>query len=278
MIRIRRQRPSLIISHAVSCLLVKREQDVVHNIMGSASSETLARLSMRETFASFLFALCSLSLLLFSHSSILSPLRATYTRNSIHLTFLIPLLLVYDLLHLSLDSTLNPALALSVHLIKPQPLPNLLTAIVSQTVGHTLAVALLRIPRNFQKLLLPLSPASTLTPLSATFIEMVLTFSLAFTMLLSTQLRKTSTKLVFVIPVVVSLIAWGTDWTGPCMNPALAFALAWGFRSWDWMLVYGIGPMIGAVAAAVAYQKTFSKHTKRRNVKRKIRPLKEFVA
>lgn len=80
--------------------------------------------------------------------------------------------------------------------------------------------------------------------------EALLTFLLGMTVLVSGKVKRYEVRLGGVVAVVVMLIGWGSEWTGPGMNPGLAFALGCGNGVWRDLEVYWLGPVVGAVAAA----------------------------
>ena len=61
----------------------------------------------------------------------------------------------------------------------------------------------------------------------------------------------------------VLLIGWGSEWTGPCMNPALAIALKVVRgdikEGWRDVAVYAGGPIVGAVVASVVFERIVKK-------------------
>lgn len=59
------------------------------------------------------------------------------------------------------------------------------------------------------------------------------------------------------IPIVTALTITA-ELTGGCMNPALAWALAYIEDDWHGQQVYWLGPISGAIAASVVYNNTIS--------------------
>ncbi len=90
-------------------------------------------------------------------------------------------------------------------------------------------------------------------------LEAVMTFFLML-VVFGTALDGRGPKLGgFAIGLTITVdIFLGGDLTGAAMNPARAFGPALAQLSWDDHLVYWIGPVIGAVAAALAYHYAFA--------------------
>ncbi|MBA0728384.1 hypothetical protein Golax_001286 [Gossypium laxum] len=95
------------------------------------------------------------------------------------------------------------------------------------------------------------------------FAEGVLTFAITFIVLLI-MLRGPQSEIFktwFLSIVIVTLVTFGSAYTGPSMNPAFAFGWAYVHNQhdkWDHFYVYWICPFIGATLAGWVFRQFFS--------------------
>ena len=104
------------------------------------------------------------------------------------------------------------------------------------------------------------SPGHDFTGRATFFLETILTFFLAYAVF-STAAESRAPKLggVFVGAVVMIDILVGGPLSGASMNPARSFGPALISGHWDAHWAYWAGPILGAVAAALLYDKFISK-------------------
>ncbi|KAE8710315.1 Aquaporin SIP1-1 [Hibiscus syriacus] len=93
--------------------------------------------------------------------------------------------------------------------------------------------------------------------------EGVLTFLIAFAVLFIILRGPQSSifKTWLISIVVVTLVTFGSAYTGPSMNPAFAFGWAYVYSqhtTWDHFYVYWICPFIGTILAALVFRVFFS--------------------
>jgi len=162
--------------------------------------------------------------------------------------------MIYALGHLS-GAHFNPAVTLAFALGRHFPLRDIPSYWLAQFVGAAIAVALLHIGLPGGASYGAVVPS--VVPFQALLWESTLTFLLMFVILaVSTDSRAEGTMAGAAIGATVALGAVvGGPVTGAGMNPArfLAPAVAEGRLSAT-MLIYLLGPAMGAVAAAFVYK------------------------
>ncbi|MBI2173013.1 MAG: aquaporin [Candidatus Aenigmarchaeota archaeon] len=174
---------------------------------------------------------------------------------------LVLMCMVYATAHVS-GAHINPAVTVGMLVTKKIGSSKAALYIISQLVGAAVA-------GFFLAAIFPSAPALNLgTPALASglpvasgiLVEAVLTFFLIFTIFgVAVDKRAPAGFYGLAIGLVLTfdILAGGTL-TGAAMNPARAFgpALASGF--WENQVVYWIGPIIGAIVAALAYDRVLS--------------------
>jgi MIP family channel proteins len=152
----------------------------------------------------------------------------------------------------------NPALTLADLALRRESAPRAVFALAAQLLGATCAGIFLRAVLSGGKPELLLAPAllGAVAPVgigyrAATLIEAVLTFFLACAAAASTERRRRALG-----PLMIGACALfgglvGGPLTGAAMNPARAFGAAVAAGSWTSHYVYWVGPLAGAVLAAL---------------------------
>jgi MIP family channel proteins len=161
----------------------------------------------------------------------------------------------------------NPAVTIAFLVAGRIPAAQAVAYVVAQLVGGTIAGLLLRaiFASVFPEAVI--GPAHLGTPGLARdvsfgtgiLIEAVLTFFLLLS-IYGTAVDERAPRSIagFGIGLTVGLdILMGGPLTGAAMNPARTFGPAVAAQYWDNHLVYWIGPIVGAVAAAMLYEYVF---------------------
>jgi aquaporin Z len=131
--------------------------------------------------------------------------------------------------------------------------------IVAQLLGGTAgALALLAFPEALRDVANGVPALSGIEFEQGVFIEIILTFFLV-TAIFGTAVDRHAPQVGgFGIGLTITMdILAGGRLTGAAMNPARAFGPALVNGAWDDQLVYWIGPIIGAVLAALLYHYVF---------------------
>lgn len=175
----------------------------------------------------------------------------------------------------------NPAVTLGVTLAGGLPVFLAPAYLIAQLIGGILGASLVRgtLPSNVYTAIgggvhhlgppKPISP-ETVEPGWGLLIELVLTTVLVFTVLMTAVNPKTKTNLAPLaigFAVAVDIMAGGML-TGASMNPARAFgpavvASAILDNAWEYHWIYWVGPLLGAVLAALLYRLLFSSPNQR---------------
>ncbi|MDE1857307.1 MAG: aquaporin [Candidatus Micrarchaeota archaeon] len=156
---------------------------------------------------------------------------------------------------------INPAITLGMLAIRKISSGRALAYIIAQVVGAVIAgfVLLVTFPASFGAQVALGTPtlAGGFSAANGIALEAVMTFILMFT-IMGTAVDKRGPKMggLFIGAVLAGCILVGGPLTGAALNPARAIgpAIAGGyFANW---YVYWIGPIIGAIVAALAYRYT----------------------
>src|SRR5688572_28984766 len=159
--------------------------------------------------------------------------------------------------HLS-GGQFNPAVTIGLWVTRRMNTPDTVAYIVTQLVGATFAAVCLLVlfpdqSRDLTALGTPLL-GQGVSFAQGVGIEVILTFFLV-AVVFGTAVDSRGSKLggLFIGLVITMDIAAGGPLTGASMNPARTFGPALISGTWDDHLVYWIGPIIGAVLAALVY-------------------------
>lgn len=161
--------------------------------------------------------------------------------------------MIYALGHIS-GAHFNPAVTLAFSAARHFPLKSVAAYVSAQILGGVLALTLLTflLPAgNIFGATLPM-----VSPFKALLWEVVLTFFLMFTIIsVATDTRAVGTLAGFAIGASVALCAFvGGPVTGASMNPARSFAPALFQGELSSLWIYVLGPILGAVVAALLYE------------------------
>ena len=165
--------------------------------------------------------------------------------------------MIYATAHIS-GAHVNPAVTIGMWVTKKISTKNTIFYIIAQLLGAAIASYLLLaiFPNSPSELHLGATAlASNVTVGMGILIEAILTFFLVFTIFaVAVDKRGKNGAFGLAIGLVLTFdILVGGSLTGAAMNPARSFgpALASGF--WNNHVVYWVGPLIGSVAASLAY-------------------------
>jgi len=170
-------------------------------------------------------------------------------------------LMVSALGHIS-GGFFNPALTLGLWVTRRMDSIDTVAYIIAQLVGAVLgALALVVLmPDNLRDNVALGTPGLTgVTFAQGVGIELILTAFLMIAVFGSLLAKRGPRIEGFGIGLVLTMdIAAGGRFTGAAVNPARAFGPALMDSTWDDHLVYWIGPIVDAVAAALLYHYVFS--------------------
>lgn len=174
--------------------------------------------------------------------------------------------MIYATGHIS-GAHVNPAVTTAMWINKKIQSKKALLYIVAQLAGASVAGFLLLA-------LFPSAPAHLGVPdLGSGFgymrgiaVEAVLTFFLVFTIFsVAVDSRAPSKVYGFAIGLVLTFdILFGGALTGAAMNPARAFGPAIASGYWATQMVYWVGPLLGAIVAALVWKYGLSNEGKKR--------------
>lgn len=156
---------------------------------------------------------------------------------------------------------INPAVTIAMFVTKRVPFARALGYIIAQLAGAAVAAKFLTIVLPMDVGLKAAWGATLLAPgmsfEQGMLIEAVLTFFLLFAVFgAAVDPRGPRSIAGFVIGLTISMdILIGGPLTGAALNPARAFGPALVSGMWAGHTIYWIGPIIGAVAAAVVYDR-----------------------
>ena len=157
----------------------------------------------------------------------------------------------------------NPALSIALWSIRKIDGPKAISYIIAQLAGACfgfLAVKLLLLREaSLAKLAVP-ALNDALSMFEGVLIEAILTFFLMIVILSVIDENGPSQLAGLIIGLVIAMdIFAGGALTGAAMNPARAFGPALLEGNWDNHIVYWVGPIMGAVVAALAHKYVFDK-------------------
>ena len=175
---------------------------------------------------------------------------------------LVIMAMIYATGHLS-GAHLNPSVTLAFSLTRHFPLRDALAYIPAQLAGATAAAAVLLA-------LWPDKPAHlgatvpTVGGWQALLYETVLTAFLMFViMAVATDTRAVGASAAIAVGGVIGLNAlFGGPVTGASMNTARSFGPALVANEWHDFWVYVVGPLVGAMIGALAYQLVRGEHSR----------------
>lgn len=167
---------------------------------------------------------------------------------------LVVMAMIYSVGHIS-GAHFNPAVTLAFAVARHFPYRHVAFYMGFQLLGAFLAVALLALffPQA--------SDYGTTLPaidtLKAALFETVLTFFLMFVIIaVATDTRAEGLMAGVAIGATVALCAWfGGPVTGASMNPARTLAPNVMAQEWTGLWIYIVGPVVGAILAALTYEK-----------------------
>ena len=157
----------------------------------------------------------------------------------------------------------NPALSIALWSIRKIDGPKAISYIIAQLAGACfgfLAVKLLLLREaSLAKLAVP-ALNDALSMFEGVLIEAILTFFLMIVILSVIDENGPSQLAGLIIGLVIAMdIFAGGALTGAAMNPARAFGPALLEGNWDNHIVYWVGPIMGAVVAALAHKYVLDK-------------------
>lgn len=170
--------------------------------------------------------------------------------------------MVYTFGHIS-GTHINPAVTVGLLAIRKIGLTDAVGYIIFQLVGAAIAGGLQRLilPQgiaDYFGLTLP-GAAIGYNPWMAVLVEVVLTFFLMLTIMgAAVDNRAPSGFAGIIIGSVVAMDIWiGGPLTGSSLNPARTFGPALVSGNWGTFWVYVVGPIVGALIAAIIYNYLF---------------------
>jgi aquaporin NIP len=166
---------------------------------------------------------------------------------------LVIMAMVYATGHLS-GAHLNPAVTLGFALVRHFPLPLVPLYWLAQLGGAALAAALLRVLFGAEARVSATVPSGSVG--QALAFEVVLTFALMFViMAVATDTRAVGQGAAIAIGGTVALGALvGGPVSGASLNPARSLGPAFAFGVGEHQWLYLLGPVLGALLGALAYQ------------------------
>jgi len=222
----------------------------------AVSRPGLARRALAEALAAFalVFAGCGAIVANAVHAGALGGIGVSATFG------LVIMAMVYATGHLS-GAHVNPAVTIAFTLTRHFPPRDALAYVAAQLAGASAgALALL--------VAWPAKPAHLSTTLpsvgvgTALLYEVVLTALLMFVIVaVATDTRAVGAAAALAIGGTVGLGAlFGGPVTGASMNPARSFGPALASGTWHDLWIYVVGPVLGAVLGALAYQLVRGEH------------------
>lgn len=149
----------------------------------------------------------------------------------------------------------NPAISVGVSLVGKQSWRDTLLFIVSQLVGGALGAFAVLAMIGHDKLAAAgfgqPNPAAGISSLTATGMEVILTFFLVLVVLkVAVRQGHAMAGLIVGLTITMGVLAGGPI-SGAAMNPARAFGPALVSGDWAHQWLYWVGPLLGAVLAAI---------------------------
>lgn len=227
-----------------------------------------------ELLAVFMWVASTLSAYFFTATPLLhslTPSLRSLPSPRVFLSLLVVIMAIWELFGLSLGSPFNPAVTLSLA-IAGDILPSHAAVMASaQFIAHLLAVLVVRkvasiLHSDIDGIFHPPQPHHQVSYLTAVFIEAVITAVLCAVALSLKHIfheKATFKKWSLMTMLIVLVLDVAGEWTGSCMNPAMSFALAALEGHWAAHSVYWIGPLVGAVLAALAHNWILAKRKRR---------------
>jgi MIP family channel proteins len=160
---------------------------------------------------------------------------------------------IYAFGHIS-NAHFNPAVTISLWIVKRIEGPVAIGYITSQLAGAVLAAIFIEGFFGSASVAIP-QPTSFGAPL-AILVEALLTFLLVLVIfgIIVDRRNHTSHAGLAIGLVFAVLMLVGFSLTGGALNPARAFGPALVSNSWGNQLVYWVGPILGAILAALVYE------------------------
>lgn len=217
--------------------------------MTKRKEEGVFRLVIRETFATTIWTITILSTLL------IFPSQRAF------LTMLAGLMTTWEALGLSLGSVFNPAVTMTLVIARKETAARGLIMASCQFIGHIIARAMLEMAVPNAKLLGP-RVRMDVGDWVATALEAILTAVVALIAVSLEEIcghEENVRKLIVMTMTVLSVIVSGSEVTGACLNPAMAFSMAIFDGNWNGHAVYWLGPFVGGVMSGYVYQTIFGR-------------------
>lgn len=148
----------------------------------------------------------------------------------------------------------NPVVTLAFAVVRHFPWRKVPFYLLAQFIGAVLASGLLRVVFGAQAVLGVTQPSGSLA--QSLVLEIVLTAALMFVITsVATDTRAVGQLAAIMIGVTVMVNAlWAGPISGASMNPARSFGPALVSGQWEAHWLYWVGPVIGAILGALAYQ------------------------
>lgn len=229
----------------------------------SVPSRSLLEDILREAFGVTIWTTLLLTVFVWTHLRTPFSTNLTLSPDVQFMTILLLLMTLWDFLGLSLGSTLNPALTLSIHLTctssTTYSLSLLPLRLCVQLISTLFSVYLVDFlyEGSATHLLTPPHPLPGVHWFTATVSEAIATANVTLLALsvpvalggngkIQGMKRWIVVNTLFVLGFNVS-----ARWSGACMNPAIALATAVLHRQWTMHAVYWVGPIVGSLLAAL---------------------------
>ncbi|PXF42512.1 Aquaporin [Gracilariopsis chorda] len=224
------------------------------------------KLFLREYVAVVLWVCSTLAVFFLSDTEFLRSLNPNLHRfppSQLFLSGLVIVMGVWEIFGLSLGSPFNPAITLSLLVAGKLTADDAVIMSVAQFLGHIFGTLLVRrgaemmFEREAYSRFLPPQPSEQLSYSGAVMIEMGITFlTCVLALSLDSFFDKGAVmkKWSIMTSITVAMLASAGEWTGACMNPAMSLALSLLENVWKSQEVYWIGPIFGALLAAVSYR------------------------